>query len=188
MFFFNNQEKILKITTEEWKKLKSLLDDFGILVAELHSGDMVSPYSTNIPSFGSPPSDATAFRFNRNEPARGIVFIPKLRRKTPHMELVLDIVHEAAHLILNDIENDEDRGIAQVELGLALNVSIKVFKSLVHFHNSVYEWNMDYLECVRSKSWKLGFQRAKKRCFLNYPWDEHSEHLKLIERVVQKGP
>lgn len=169
----------------DWKSVKNLLEDFHIQLAQTES---MNYGLTDLPLFGYGPGDAQALAFPKQKGNKldSLILFPHYREETPTVSVVMDILHEAAHLILNDEENDEDRGVAQVELALSLLCSPLLFKEMIELHNSFYVWNEEYGSIIHTKTWHQGHLLAKKAVskVKTYPWKTIGEHRKDILSVL----
>lgn len=75
---------------------------------------------------------------------------------------VLNLLHEAAHLLTGQFENfDESEGVCQVELVLARMISKETYDKLVLSHENDYGWVTDYKTERRGRKWKEGAKRAR---------------------------
>lgn len=169
----------------DWDNVRFLLDSFGIQIAQT---EKVFYTETNLPLFGYGPGDAQALAFPKQKGNKldSLILFPRYGGASPNISVVLDVLHEAAHLILNDEENDEDRGVAQVELALSLLCSPLLFKRMIKLQNEFYVWNSEYEDIIQSKTWHQGHLLAKKVVgkVKTYPWKTIGEHRKAILSVL----
>lgn len=179
----NPYNRILSVT--DWSILQKTLDAFEITTAQTED---VNLHRTFLPFYGSAPSDAHALVFPRNriEDFHSLILFNRYRGKAPTVSVALDILHEAAHVILKDIERDEDDGVAQVELALAYFVSPTLFKSMVWLQKNQYTWNTQYENIILTSEWKKGNAKAKRAIqpTYTYPWETIQEHRKAIQSVL----
>lgn len=144
------------LTSGEWESCLKILSEFGIYVAQMLSDVHIS------------------FKFEEHGDAPGAAYVLKARPKTKGDRLILlegsrprptpnavcDVLHEAAHIILNDYNRGEDEGVAQVELILSFLVCQRLWKRMVAIHRDVYSWDMEYEDLTKSKRWLRGEEKA----------------------------
>lgn len=179
----NSHRKTLSVT--DWSNLQKILEAFEITTAQTEG---VNLHRTFLPFYGSAPSDAHAIVFPRTriEDFHSLILFDRYRGKAPGVSVALDILHEAAHIILKDIERDEDDGVAQVELALAYFTSPTLFKSMVWLQKNQYTWNTPYENIILASEWKRGNAKAKRAIqpTYAYPWKTVQEHRKAIQNAL----
>ncbi len=178
------KHKLLTIT--EWYNLKQLLDVFDIVPVQTEGARIHSYY---LPFFGSAPSDAQAMVFEkRKDFAASFIVFERYKTKTPGLEVAVDIIHEAAHIITQDVTLDEDKGVAQLELALSRRVSDRMFVNLVKIHNEVYTWDVPYEELIQTTGWGKGNARAMRSIAgaIIYPWNTVRDQRREIMNVLRR--
>jgi hypothetical protein len=138
------------------KKVKTVLLTFNVNFVE-YDGDIEGIKHFSV---GAAPSNAEAIRIQK---IHQFVFLPIHPSGVRSMEDVLDVLHEASHLILNDFTKGEDCGVAQLELALARRISPHVQEAVERSQRHHYVWGGDPYEKMRSgKDWRKGIWKVKR--------------------------
>lgn len=153
------------------EKFLDLLESFGVVVVQCASKRNTAngPFAT----FGNPPGDTSAVtlktsKYDSDAHIKKMVIVERygesksLTDKPPFLGLAADILHEASHLILEDIKSSEDKGLAQLELLLSFVVSRKLWLFVSKSQEEDYFWDMGYDKVQQTLDWYSGIRKAMK--------------------------
>ncbi len=170
------------MTPTEWSNCLKQLRWYSVYVSCIFTTDKFAV--RRFQNVGTSPGSAAILRTLPTGDSKSHLIVMEnnesLFKDRPTVENVLYVLHEAAHVILNDFSRDENEGLAQVELLLAWMISKPLWKWLFISQRDNYHWEVSYDYVRRSQSWKNGERRALRR--MAYLPDERKELLGAFKK------